>query len=219
MKAFMTGKKSTKGENEVEILLDDVSGILDTHLPDPQMLEYYRRLNRREIVWNDVIDESTLDIALYIEKWNVEDKGVLPCDRTPIRILINSDGGCLNSVMHIADIIALSKTPVITIGMGKVYSAGGLLLMAGHKRIIFPSTSCLIHDGYSGSYGTVGKQIDNLKFTERQEALVKNYILSRTKIPSDLYDENYRRDWYMFSDEMIQYGVADEIETDLDMIF
>lgn len=209
-------KKDVSVEFEDEFY--DVKGLMEETLPDPALLEYYRRLKNREILWNDEIDDNTIDIALYIRKWNAEDSGIDPKDRKPIRILINSDGGSVDAVMHVIDMILLSKTPVITIGMGKVYSAGGLLLMAGHKRLIFTHTSCLIHDGSSLAIGSVGKLLDNLKFTEQMEERVKKYIIARTHITSEMYDENYRRDWFIFSDEMIRLGIADEIVTDIDTV-
>lgn len=196
----------------------DLEGIIDSTLPEPTMVEYYRRLNNREIVWNDDIDDTTIDIALYIKKWNAEDKGLDKADRKPIKIFINSDGGSVDTVLHIIDMIRLSKTPIYTIGMGRVYSAGGLLLMAGHKRYVFPHTSCLIHDGSSGAIGSIGKMLDNLEFTKELEARMKEYILSSTHITEAVYDRNYRRDWFLFSDEMIELGIADEIVTDIDTI-
>ena len=196
----------------------DVDVLMETSLPDPTLLEFYRRTQKREILWNDDIDDSTIDIALYIKKWNEEDKGKGVEDRKPIKIFINSDGGSLDTVMHIIDIILLSKTPVITIGMGRVYSAGGLLLMAGHKRYIFNHTSCLIHDGSSGAIGNIGKLLDNLKFTEASEQRIKHYITTQTRITAEMYEDNYRRDWFLFSDEMIRLGIADEIVTDIDTI-
>ena len=95
----------------------DVGGVLDTTLPDPTMVEYYRRLKKREILWNDDISDATIDIALYIKKWNAEDKGIAPEERKPIKIFINSDGGSVDTVLHIIDMIHLSKTPIYTIGM------------------------------------------------------------------------------------------------------
>lgn len=196
----------------------DVETLMETSLPDPTLLEYYRRLQKREILWNDDIDDTTIDIAMYIKKWNEEDKGKGVEERKPIKIFINSDGGSLDTIMHIIDMILLSKTPVITIGMGRVYSAGGLLLMAGHKRYIFNHTSCLIHDGSSGAIGSVGKLLDNLKFTEAFEQRVKQYITSQTRITSEMYEDNYRRDWFFFSDDMIRLGIADEVVADIDTI-
>lgn len=159
-----------------------------------------------------------IDIPLYIFKWNKEDAELPVEDRKPIKIFINSNGGDVNVTLFTASVIALSKTPVITIGMGRAYSSGGLLLMAGHKRLIFDTTSILIHDGSTGAIGDTGKVLDNLEFTKESEERVMNFILSHTKIPKELMKENYRRDWFMFSDDAIKYGIADKIITSIDEI-
>ena len=214
----MKSKETKKLMDEFNEDFSDMEGLFDTTLPDPTMVEFYRRLKNREILWNDDIDDATIDIALYIKKWNDEDKDLAIEDRQPIKIFINSDGGYVATVLHVIDMIHLSKTPVYTIGMGRVYSAGGLLLMAGHKRYIFPHTSCLIHDGSSVAIGSIGKMIDNLEFTKELEKRIKQYILSSTRITEEIYDQNYRRDWFMFSEEIIKLGIADEIVTDIDTI-
>lgn len=197
---------------------EDVSDLMETTLPSPELLEYYRRLKNREIVWNDIITDCTIDIPLYIFKWNKEDQGIPVEDRKPIKVWINTDGGDTNVTLFTASVIALSKTPVITIGMGRSYSSGGLLLMAGHKRLIFDSTSVLIHDGSTGAIGDTGKVIDNLEFTKEMEARVKEFILNHTSIPEDLLDKNYRRDWFLFSEDVIKYGIADKIIEDIEEI-
>lgn len=203
---------------EFEEDFSDMTALLDTTLPDPALIELYRRLRNREIVWNDNIDDATIDIALYIRKWNKKDREIDADKRKPIKIFINSDGGNVDTVLHIIDMIQLSKTPVYTIGMGRVYSAGGLLLMAGHKRFVFPNTSCLIHDGSSGVIDSIGKMLDNLEFTKKLNERIREYILSKTNITDEMYKENYRSDWFLFSTEMIELGIADEIVTDIDTI-
>lgn len=204
---------------DLEILIDDnIKALSKTDLPDYYLLSFYKRLANREIFWNDDIDTDLVDFSWQILEWNREDKNTPIEDRKPIIIYINSDGGCLNSVMNFIDVIKLSKTPVITIAMGKAYSAGGLLLMAGHKRYIFKDTTFLLHDGSTGAFGSVSKVVDSLEFTQKTEKRMKEFILANTKINEDLYDKNYRRDWFMFSDEIIKYGVADKIITDLNEI-
>jgi ATP-dependent Clp protease protease subunit len=188
---------------------------MDTVLPSPDLVEYYKRLENREIFINDNISEDTMGVAMHIMKWNRDDKDLPVESRKPIRIWVNSDGGCLNTTMHIIDAIGLSKTPVHTIGMGKAYSSGGMLLMAGHKRYIFPHTCCLIHDGSSGAVGDTGKVMDSLEFTKGTESRVRDYILSKTAISPELFDRNYRRDWFMFSDDIIKYSIADKIIEDI----
>lgn len=190
----------------------------DFELPPPELVEFYRRLSDREIVWNDIITDCMIDVPLYIINWNKEDANVPIEERKPIKIFINTNGGDLSVTMLTASVIALSKTPVITIGMGRAYSGGALLLMSGHKRLIFDSTSVLIHDGSSGAIGDTGKVLDSLEFTKDSEDRVIQFILSHTRITSELMKENYRRDWYMFSEDAIYYGVADKIITDIDEI-
>lgn len=196
----------------------DIGDLIDTTLPTPELVEFYRRLREREIVWNDIIEDGLIDVSLYIMKWNKEDKGTPVEERKPIKIFINSDGGSVNATLFTADVISLSKTPVITIGMGRAYSSGGLLLMAGHKRYIFETTSILIHDGSTGALGDTGKVLDNLEFTKESENRTCNFILKHTKISRELMERNYRRDWFMFSEDAIKYGIADKIITDIDEI-
>lgn len=47
---------------------------------------------------------------------------------------------------------------------------------------------------------------------------MKQYILTSTHITDEMYTQNYRRDWFLFSEEMIELGIADEIVTDIDTI-
>ena len=197
---------------------EDIGELMESTLPPPELVEFYRGLNNREIVWNDVISDCTISIPLYIIKWNREDRDIPVEERKPIKIWINSDGGDTNVTLFLANVIALSKTPIITIGMGRSYSSGGLLLMAGHKRLIFDSTSVLIHDGSSGAIGDTGKVIDNLEFTKEMEVRVRDFILKHTQIPAELLDKNYRRDWFLFSEDVIKYGIADKIVTDIDEV-
>ena len=197
---------------------EDIGELMESTLPPPELVEFYRGLNNREIVWNDVISDCTISIPLYIIKWNREDRDIPVEERKPIKIWINSDGGDTNVTLFLANVIALSKTPIITIGMGRSYSSGGLLLMAGHKRLIFDSTSVLIHDGSSGAIGDTGKVIDNLEFTKEMEVRVRDFILKHTQIPAELLDKNYRRDWFLFSEDVIKYGIAEKIITDIDEV-
>lgn len=202
---------------EISIDITDIlSQMKDTNtLPDPNLVQFYNDLADRKIVWNDEITDDILGIADYIIQWNKEDKDVDVDKRKPIKIFISSVGGDADSTMCLADIIAISKTPVYTIGLARCFSAGGLILMSGHKRLVFPNTKFLLHDGYVGTEGSIGKFSDMSKFVEASEDKIKNFVLSKTKISEEEFDNNYRRDWYMLADDIIKYGVADEIVTDI----
>lgn len=187
-------------------------------LPDPSLLDYYIRRKNRCILWNDEIEDGFVEIYQDILRWNKEDidNNITPENAIPIRIYINSDGGSVSAVFTIIDLLLMSRTPVITIGLGKCYSSGGLLLMAGHERLLLPNCTVLIHDGQSGSFGAIGKMLDNLEFTKELEVKIKKYILSRTSISEEEYDKNYRRDWWIFADDAVnKYHIADKIVTDI----
>lgn len=189
-------------------------------LPDPTLLDYYNRISNREIWINTDIDEAVVEWTQQIIQWNREDKGIEPSKRKVIKVFINSNGGCLNSIMHLITILQMSTTPVMTIGLGKCYSSGGLLLMSGNKgmRYIFDTTSVLIHDGGTGSASDTGKFIDYAEYVKMTEQRTKEYVLRNTKITEEEYDKNYRRDWWILGDEAIRLGVADKIIESLDEI-
>lgn len=130
-------------------VIDDteLGNYANVKLPDPTLLDYYSRRDDRCILWNDEIDDGFIEIYQDIIRWNREDVGKDVSKMKPIRIYINSDGGSVSAVFAIIDLIKLSKVPIITIGLGKCYSSGGLLLMAGHKRLLLPSCTVLVHDG------------------------------------------------------------------------
>lgn len=211
--------KRDEESQEIEVSLDELLGAYgqssSVMLPDPALVDYYERLENREILWNTDIDEELVEYIQQIIKWNKEDdEAKIPVsERKPCKILINTNGGCLNSVMSFIDILLLSKTPIMTVGYGKCDSAGALLLMAGTKgyRYILNYNECLIHDGSNYIANSTGKLFDQLEFNKKIEEQVKQYVLERTKITSELYDENYRKDWWLTSTESIEYGVADHI--------
>ena len=200
---------------------DEVKELTKLNLPDPETLDYYERIKNREIFWNFDIDDSLVDFSLMIIKWNKEDKGKSSNERVPIKILINSNGGELSAVLNFINVLQLSKTPVYTIGLGKTYSSAGLILLAGSKghRYVFQDTTALIHSGSTGAAGNTDKVLDNFEFTQRQEKRVKDFVVANTNITEKLYIKNYRKDWWLMSDEIISLGLADKIITDLDEIF
>lgn len=205
---------------EIDVM-KDMSECANIKLPDPTLLDYYKRLNRREILINQEIDDGIVEWTQEIIEWNREDNGIDVSKRTPIKIFINSNGGSLNAIMELITLCNLSKTPVIAIGMGKCYSAGGLLLMGVPKgnRYILSTTEALVHDGSTGSMGDTGKVLDDLEYTKKTEESTKKFILEHTNISSELYDKNYRRNWWLDSNEIIQYGLADHVIKNIEELF
>ncbi len=196
------------------------SNVENLQLPDPSLLQFYKNYDDRIIWIDDEITTMTLEYAKMIMQWNSEDnKNNIPVkDRKPIKVIFFSPGGDLEVNNCLVDTISLSTTKVIGINVGMAASSGCFIYLACHERLTFPTAEFLIHKGagqFSGSYNDVVAAILNY---QRQIEELGKFVLSRTKIPEDVFYENFENDWYLSSSEAIEYGVADKIITSLDEI-
>jgi ATP-dependent protease ClpP protease subunit len=197
---------------------DEVKELLNKNLPDSSLLDYYNRLANREIFINYDITDELVDYSKQIFDWNKQDKGIPVNERKKIKIFNNTDGGDVTAMNSFINAVQLSKTPCITIGMGKCFSAGAMLLISAKERYIFPNTIVMMHKGSSGIISDVNKIIDYSKFLEADNEINKQYILANTKITPKKYKEVENKDWYIFANECIEWGIATKIVTDLDEI-
>ena len=190
-------------------------------LPDPTLLQFYKNYENRILWIDDEITEYTLEFAKMIMQWNIDDDkaGIKQEDRKPIKIVFFSPGGDLDVPNCIVDITTFSKTPVIGVNAGMAASSGCFIYLSCHKRYTFPTAEFLIHQGagtFSGTYDIVVSAIMNY---QRQIEELGKFVLSRTKIPEDVFNENFTTDWYLSAKEAVEYGVADKIVTSFDEIF
>jgi ATP-dependent Clp protease protease subunit len=205
----------TKKINWDSFIDEETKEIGKINLPDPETLDYYKQLSNREIFINQDIDEYVVDYSLKIIEWNKEDKNIPIEDRKKIKIFINTDGGDVTAMNSMINAIQLSKTPCITIGMGKVFSAGAMILLASKERWVFKNTIVMIHKGSSGIISDVNKIIDYSKFLEKDNEYNRQYILDNTKITPKKYKEVENKDWYIFASECLEWGIATKIIDDI----
>lgn len=171
----------------------------------------------RECLILDITDEVGDVVNNVIRYWNMIDdnNGTSVEERKPIKLYIDSHGGCLIQSLIMIDSIALSKTPVWTIGMGAVYSGGFFTFIAGHKRIAYPHASFLYHEGSTGMGGDAGKFRNFAAFYEKQLDELKAITLKYTKITEETYDQHVKDDWWLLAKEALALGICDEIATEL----
>jgi ATP-dependent Clp protease protease subunit len=206
--------------DENTMLLEIPTELENLKLPNPMLLDTYTdRKNRLIFIDYDIDDTLLREVGRQIIEYNREDKGKSADERTPIVILINSGGGCLDSTYATIAIMETSKTPIITVNMNCAYSAAGLILMAGHKRYCMPRSQVLIHSG--SAQGISGNYEDIQESTKSYKKMVeemREFIVSKTKIDKVLMKKNQSRDWYLDTIQQTELGVVDEIITDLDEI-
>ena len=175
-------------------------------------LFYLRNLQNRKLYLTADIDECVIDnVVKHILQYNVEDKGKPIKERKPILLYCSSNGGSVDPGLELVDVILQSKTPVHTINLGYQYSMAFLIGLAGHKRFASINAKFLMHDGSNFIMNSGAKAQDQMEFNKRIEDRVKEYVLFRTKISSEMYDAQMRKEWYMFANEAKELGVTDFI--------
>lgn len=188
-------------------------------LPNPDLLTYYKDEQDRILWVEGEIGDGLFELSKLILRYNKEDKDLPVEQRKPIKIFINSNGGDLDSTLAFIGLVEISKTPIWTINACWAYSAAGLILMAGHKRFALPNTECLIHSGSGQLGGTFDQTTEQMKNYKILVDKMRDFILAKTKIDQKLFKKNSAKDWYIYTDEMLDYGIVDKIVDNLDILF
>lgn len=182
-----------------------------------QLVEYYQCLNDRNLLIGQIDYEIAIAVDSVIRFWNKADEEAnIPVNnRKPIKIYLHSPGGYLTSTFTMIDAIKMSKTPVYTIAIGEVYSGGFFTFLAGHKKYAYPHSSFLYHEGATANGGDANKFRNFAKFYETQLNQLKQIVLENSKITEEEYDKHIKDDWWLTAEEAVEYGIADEIITEL----
>lgn len=196
-------------------LIGDTKG---SDIPEPEVYTYWKDRKNRTFYIDYEIEEdySLVELAKIIIQMNIEEKDIE--NPEPIRLFIHSYGGDIEQALFFCDLVKSSRIPIITIGMGVAMSAGFLIFLSGKKRYAFPHTSMLVHSGYAAFQGTAEQIEEAQRNYKKQIGQMKSYILANTNIDEKTFNKNKSKDWYLSSDELIKFGIIDEIITDLTTI-
>lgn len=180
-------------------------------LPDYTLYQYYKNLEKRRIIINQVIADDLLELAI-LPFMEMDNDG----SGQPIEIILSTLGGEIYSGFNLIDQIEKAKSPVVIHIMSMAASMGFLIAMAGKnnpnvKTVCHPFSVGLLHSGSSYMEGTTHAIKDTFDFSQQYEEKIKQYILSHTKIDDDTYDKVERKEYWMDADEMKRLGIVDEI--------
>lgn len=135
----------------------------------------------------------------------------------PIEFYLNTHGGSASDMFAIYDMMrqVRKKCEIHTIGMGKIMSAGVLLMAAGTKgkRKIGAHARVMIHSVLGGTEGplhNLQNEFDEIKFV--QEAYTKALIKETNLTPKAMKELLERHvNIYLSAQEAVKYGIADEV--------
>ena len=158
-------------------------------------------------VTSETIDELLKNLMVLESDENVKE----------VSLYINSPGGSVPDGLRIYDYIQSMQTPVTTIVCGTAYSMAAIIFLASNsgRRLIYPSSKCMLHDPSYGSADIGGKKPHELqsqvdKLMETRKTLAE--IIS--KVTGKSLDEVYeitREDRYYNAEESVSEGLATQI--------
>jgi ATP-dependent Clp protease protease subunit len=171
---------------------------------------YSRLLKDRIIFLGEVVQEAMANTIiaqmLFLES---EDPS------KDINLYINSPGGAVTAGLAIYDTMQYIKPDVVTICMGQATSMAALLLAAGSKgkRYALPHARIMIHQPLGGVQG----QATDIDIQAREILKVKNTIheilCKHTAQSIEKISHDTERDFFMSSDDALQYGIIDKVIT------
>lgn len=131
----------------------------------------------------------------------------------PIRVLISSPGGHVESGDAIHDTMRFIGAPVTTIGTGWVASAGTHIFLAAEKerRLCLPNTRFMIHQPLGGAGGPATDIAIQAKEILRTRERIARSIAKQTGKSYEKVLADMERDFWMSPKEAIEYGIVSRI--------
>ena len=133
----------------------------------------------------------------------------------PIRLIVNSPGGHVESGDTIFDIIRFIRSPVIVIGTGWVASAGALIYVAAKKenRFALPNTRFMLHQPSGGAMGRASDIAIEAKEIIRMRQRLNETFARETGQTLEKVTRDTERNYWMSGEEAVAYGLASKVIT------
>ncbi len=131
----------------------------------------------------------------------------------PIKVVINSPGGHVESGDTVHDMIRYCGPQVKVIGTGWVASAGAHIFLGAHKdsRFCLPNTRFLLHQPTGGVRGQASDiQIEAEEIVKMRER-VNRMIAKETGQPYEKIVKDTQRNFWMGAEAAVEYGLVSKI--------
>lgn len=142
----------------------------------PEFKPYDALLENREVfLYSDIEPDSARKVILELKALNLK-------NQKPIKLWINSRGGCVASGFAIINTIKSIKSKVITIVNSQVCSMGGHISVAGDERLIVSNGVWMAHDMSAGIYDYSQKIEDRADFYKKYYKLLEANLVEHTDL-------------------------------------
>ncbi|HOR47267.1 MAG TPA: ATP-dependent Clp endopeptidase proteolytic subunit ClpP [Caldisericia bacterium] len=172
--------------------------------------DIYSRLLKDRIIFlgGEMIEDATANsVVAQLLYLDAEDP------KKEISLYINSPGGVITSGLAIYDTMQYISAPVSTICIGQAASMGAILLASGAKgkRFALPHSRIMIHQPAGGAQGQATDIEIQAKEMLRMKKAVNEILARHTGQPLDKIQADTERDFFMESQEAVEYGLVDKV--------
>lgn len=186
---------------------------------NPTIIEE-RKLN---IAQMDVFSRLMMDriiflgVPIYDDVANIIQAQLLFLDSndptSDIQLYINSPGGSVSSGLGIYDTMQIIQPDVATINTALCASMASILLCAGAKgkRYALPHSRVMIHQPLGGAQGQASDIEIAAREISKTKAELYRILSEHSGQPVEKIAADGDRDYWMTSQEALQYGMIDEI--------
>lgn len=131
----------------------------------------------------------------------------------PIRLIINSPGGHVESGDSIHDVIRFIEPRVLVLGTGWVASAGAHIFLGARKsdRFCLPNTRFLIHQPMGGAGGQASDIAIEAREIMKMRKRINAIIARETGQPLEKVEVDTDRNFWMSAEEAKEYGLVAHI--------
>ncbi len=210
---FATGHLGMNG-----LALDKYTDIVSSYI-SPTIIEE-RQLNVAQMdVFSRLMMDRIIFLGTQIDDYtaNVIQAQLLYLDSADsgkdISIYLNSPGGSVYAGLGIYDTMQYINSNVSTICTGMAASMAAVLLVAGAKgkRFALKHSRVMIHQPMGGAQG----QASDIEITAREIQKLKKelytIIADHSSNPFERIEKDSDRDYWMTSEEALEYGMIDSI--------
>ena len=169
-------------------------------------------------LFSEVVDEKITEIIhglLYMNEMNKLEED--PKNRRDIEFYLSTYGGSADDMFALYDMMKIVEedTDIVTIGMGKVMSAGVLILAAGTKgkRKIGRNCRVMIHSVIAGNHGSLPNLINEMEAIQDLQELYIDRLVEETNMTKKQMKKllEQKVNIYLSAEEAVKYGIADII--------
>jgi ATP-dependent Clp protease protease subunit len=171
---------------------------------------------RTMMLYGDVTEERAGDMVAGLLMLHGHRKDDPEADNS-IKFYISTYGGSADDMFSVYDIMRFVKQDcdIETIGMGKIMSAGTLLLASGTKgkRKIFRNCRVMIHSVSAGNLGTIHNLENELEEIQHLQEMYISALAEETNMTKRQIRKilDQKVNVYLTAEEAVEYGLADEV--------